>query len=86
MGKTLLDWNGIKVGDEFFKRPTDGNEISKSVKPYEVAKCGGWIWYFVMFDGSGSEISRVQKSMTIDEFNEKFERVIPEVLERIKNA
>ena len=81
---TIADYIGIKVGDEFFQKPFNGKEISKSTSPYEVTKDAGWIWYFVMFDGSGSDISRVQKSMTIEEFYEKWERVTPEVLLRIK--
>ena len=61
--KTVRDLN-IKVGDKFFSRYMKGYH-----KPYEVAKDGGSIWYFVLFDGSGSDIVRIWKdTTTIEEF------------------
>lgn len=66
---TLANHDGIKLGQKYFPSHL---KVTKSMQPYEVAKDAGSLWYFTMYDGSGSAIVRLWKTMTVDEFNENW--------------
>lgn len=65
----LADYDGIKLGQKYFPSHL---KVTKSMQPYEVAKDAGSLWYFTMYDGSGSAIARLWKTMTVDEFNKNW--------------
>ena len=66
---TLKDYKGIKLGQKYFPSRL---KVTKSMQPYEVAKDAGSLWYFTMYDGSGSAIAKLWKTMTVDEFNKNW--------------